>query len=140
MPDDLAEIAAVAVVADRAVEGFILADVEFRLLPVEGGKTCLGIEIDCEYAVAAQSEILGEMGGGRGLAASALEIDDGDDLKVLAIPTARNVTANPLPRRVQVQPQAPLCHGWNTCDVHSAMPEAPSLLTLTAEDTLHEFR
>jgi hypothetical protein len=57
-PDDLAEIAAVAVVADRAVEGFVFADVEFRLQAVEGGETRLGIKIECEDAVATAAVVV----------------------------------------------------------------------------------
>ena len=88
-----AEFTAAVVVANRAVERFIFADVEFWLQPVERRKACLGIEIEREHAVAAQSEILGEMGGGRGLAAAALEIDDGDHLEVFVAGAVRQVIA-----------------------------------------------
>ena len=83
LADDLFERPALIVVADRAIEGLVFADIEFGLIAVQGGEAGLGIEIDGEDPVAVEREILGKMRRCGGLAAAALEIDDGDDLKLL---------------------------------------------------------
>lgn len=63
---------------------------------MEGRKACLRIEIDRQDTIPMQGEVLGKVRGCRGLAASALEIDDRNDLEMLvAAPVGHITTACP---------------------------------------------
>ena len=97
LPNDLGHRAAFVVVADGAVEGFVLADIEFGLMAEQRRKAGLRIEVDGEHAIAAEREILREMRGGRGFAAAALEVHHRDDLESLAVATMRCVSRALLP-------------------------------------------
>ncbi|MCY1224256.1 hypothetical protein D9M72_364020 [compost metagenome] len=77
------------VVAKRRVDRFVGANIDFRLRAEHCGERCLGIEVECENAIALQSEIVRKMNTGRRLGTSALEVCDRENLQVLARATAR---------------------------------------------------
>ena len=66
----------------------------------------LGIEVDGQYAVSGQRQILGEVGSRRRLAGSALEIDDSDYLQLVAWLAVRNIFLHFGPAiAVEIMPQ-----------------------------------
>jgi hypothetical protein len=72
--DDLRHFPAVGVVANGAVDRFILADIKFGLMPKKCREARLRIEVDCKDPVATERKILDEMCGRGGFAATALEV------------------------------------------------------------------
>ena len=102
LADDVGQAPALVVVADGTVESLVLADVELRLKAVHGRQAGLRIEVDREHPVAAKRQVLGEMGGGGGLAAAALEIDDGYDLKLVVRAAPRQVADFAFAVRVEI--------------------------------------
>ena len=102
--NEVFEVAAL-IVAERAIEGLVFADIEFGLITEQGGEAGLGIEIDGEDPVAVERQILGEVRRRSGLATAALEIDDGNDLKVLGTATPGQISALALAVGVEVDAQ-----------------------------------
>ncbi|MNL15107.1 hypothetical protein D3C87_1360780 [compost metagenome] len=89
--NDLGDRPAFVIVADRAVERFIRADIHFGLVTEESGETGLRIKIDSQNPVTAQCQILRQMRGCRGLTRTAFEIHHGDDLQFLAVATVGQI-------------------------------------------------
>ena len=81
------------VIADRAEKRLVRSHIEFGLLAEKRRQARLRIKIDRQGPVAVKSQVLGKMGGGRGLAAAAFEIHHRDDLKLLACPAVRQIPA-----------------------------------------------
>ena len=69
---------------------------------MHGRQTGLWVEIDRQYPVAPQREVLREMRRGGRLAAAALEVDDGDHLQLLAAAASGQVALVALAVRVEV--------------------------------------
>ena len=76
----------------RRIDGLVVTNVYLRLSSEHGGERRLGIKVDCEYAVAFKGKEMRKMRGRGGLGAAAFEIDDRDDLKVLALAPMRKVS------------------------------------------------
>ena len=92
--DDLGHFPPICVVANRPVNRLVLADIKFWLVTKQGRKTGLRIEVDRQHAISAKREILREMRGGRGFAATAFEVHHRDDLQGLAVFPMRNITSH----------------------------------------------
>ncbi|KAF1856691.1 hypothetical protein Lal_00043547 [Lupinus albus] len=84
-PDHVTEAAPLLIVADRVVDGGVGLTLVLRADAEQGRKARLRIEVNGQHPVAAQDQGLRQMGGGGGLAGTALEVHAGDDLKVLAL-------------------------------------------------------
>ena len=91
--DDFGDRPLLVVVTDRAIEGFIRADIDFRLVAEQRRHAGLRIEIDGQHPVTAQRQILRHMRRRRRLAGTALEIHHSDDLKRLVAAPMRQVAA-----------------------------------------------
>ncbi len=78
-------VATFGVVTNGAIDGFVLTDIQFRLMAEQCRKRSLRVQIDCENAITAQGQILGKVGSRCGLARSTLEIHDGYDLQFFFI-------------------------------------------------------
>src|SRR5260370_41007803 len=103
--DDLWHFPAVGVVANGAVDRFILADIKLGLMPEECREARLRIEVDCEDPVAAERKILNEMCGRCGFAAAALEVHYRDDLQRLGVAPVWDISAGAFTSAVEVTAQ-----------------------------------
>src|SRR5258708_8508043 len=118
--DDLWHFPAVGVVANGAVDRFILADIKLGLMPEECREASLRIEVDWEDPVAAERKRLKEMCGRCGFAAAALEVHYGDDLQRLGVAPLWDISAGAFTSAVEVTAQrvdvfdriAPTAVGW----------------------------
>ena len=58
---------------------------------MDGRERCLWVEVDSKNTMAGQGKVLGKMRGTGGLAAAALEIDNGYDLEMFAAFTVTHI-------------------------------------------------
>jgi hypothetical protein len=89
--DNLGQRAPMVVVSNGSVQSLVWSDVEFRLISVQSGQAGLRIEIDSENSVPPQSEVLRKMRGSRGFSRATLEVNDGDNLQMLALTAMRKI-------------------------------------------------
>ena len=73
---------------------------------MEGRQTGLRIKVDRERPVAAEREVLGQVGRGGRLARTALEVDDRDNLQVVGPAPSRQVAPVRLPTLVEKSPKS----------------------------------
>ncbi len=79
------------IVTHCAVQRLVLANLKLRLHAEESRHASLRVEVECQDAVALKDEILGQVRRRRGLARTALEVRDRDDLKVIVFAASRLV-------------------------------------------------
>ena len=77
------------VIPNCAVQGFVLTDVELGLIAEHCRQRSLRIEVDREDPKARKGEILRKVQCRCRLGGAALEVRDGDDLKLVARTAAR---------------------------------------------------